>query len=77
MLCTLAGLPVYTVISDEMAHSWNVVLTEDAPLYIDCTFDDANGAVSHTYFLLTEAALSEDHTWDTAFYAALFAYLVH
>lgn len=63
MLCRHAGLPCVYVGSNEMNHSWNAVLYNGAVMYLDVTYDITSGTEVN-YFMLDEASMSVDHTWD-------------
>lgn len=63
MVCRAAGLPCIYVASQEMNHSWNVVLLGEEIRYVDVTYDMTAGT-KDKYFMLDADALSADHTWD-------------
>lgn len=63
MLCRHAGLPCVYVGSAEMNHSWNAVLYNGEVMHLDVTYDITNGSEVN-YFMLDEASMSVDHTWD-------------
>lgn len=48
-------------------HGWNIVKLRGEYYQIDCTWDDPaydNGAVHYNYFLIGDAQMSLDHTWQ-------------
>lgn len=61
------GIECDYVISEEMNHAWNVVTIDGVKYNVDVTFDDPTsdrrGRAAHTYFLLSDAALSKDHSF--------------
>lgn len=76
-LVRTAGIPCYIVASDKMDHAWNLVYADGAWHHIDVTFDDPQyvgrtgtdysleGAVSHTYFMKSDAEMKSlgHHDW--------------
>ena len=61
-LLTECGIPVYSVISDQLNHVWNQIKLGDAFYHVDVTWDDddapaGGGMASHKYFLLSTDAL--------------------
>ncbi len=65
MLLTAVGIPVKTVMSTSMDHSWNLVQLDEEWYHVDCTWNDPiNGMERHIYFGLTDELMGEDHTWD-------------
>ncbi|MCI9657371.1 MAG: hypothetical protein HFI14_02030 [Lachnospiraceae bacterium] len=59
--------------TDKMNHIWNYVKLNGNWYHVDLTYDDstakssvgATGAAKHTYFLLSDSAMSKDHSWDS------------
>lgn len=64
------GIECGYVISEEMNHAWNVVTIDGVKYNVDVTYDDPTsdrrGRASHQYFLLSDAALSADHSFTPA-----------
>lgn len=65
------GIPCATVPSNSMNHMWNQVQLDGEWYHVDVTRDDPlndmPGRVSHSYFLLSDSALtSQGYIWDTA-----------
>ena len=58
------GVPCMMVSSDEMDHRWNLVQIEGLWYHVDVTWDDPSpdrfGRVSHQYFLLSDAKISDE-----------------
>ncbi len=48
-------------------HMWNLVLLEDEWYHLDLTWNDRDDLVRHTYFNLTDAAISKDHILNDDF----------
>lgn len=71
-MCDGAGLDVYYVEDDEMAHAWNVLRLYGETYFIDCTYDDPvpdqGQRVGDAFFMLTAEELRETHTWDEVLY---------
>lgn len=65
-LLTECGIPCRFVLSEEMDHAWVEVQVDGAWYHVDVTYDDPTfdrlGRVLHSYFLLSDEALSQDHT---------------
>lgn len=59
------GIPCVMVISEEMEHGWNLVQLEGQWYHVDVTWDDPvpniQGQVMHTYFLLNDQEMADDH----------------
>lgn len=69
------GIPCVVVGSDAMDHRWNMVKIGNHWYHVDVTWadpiDDVNGRVSHEYFLLSDATISDadhKHTGWTPYY---------
>ena len=64
------GIECGYVISEEMNHAWNVITIDGVKYNVDVTYDDPTsdrrGRAAHTYFLLSDAALSADHSFTAA-----------
>ena len=64
------GIDCTYVASAEMNHAWNIVTIDGVKYNVDVTFDDPTsdkrGRANHTYFLLSDEALSEDHSFTAA-----------
>ena len=59
------GIETYDVVGDAMNHAWNLVVLNGKHYYVDCTFDDGTNdpnRADHTYFLLSQSVLAQDHT---------------
>ncbi len=63
MICRHAGLPCLYIASNGMNHSWNAVLYKGEVLYADLTYD-ITGGTADRYFLVDEATMLQDHSWD-------------
>lgn len=70
VLMQAAGIPAMTVIGSacepsgsRIAHAWNLVELDGIWYHIDCTWDDTDDTVAHTYFLCDDAAMLQDHVW--------------
>ncbi len=50
-------------------HAWNMVEIRGNYYHVDLTWNDQETATYHTYFNLTDTAISEDHTIDATPYA--------
>ena len=58
----------------DAGHQWNLVRVDGQWYHVDCTWDDptsgppelpcVSGQERNKYFLLTDAEMSEDHSWD-------------
>ena len=69
------GFECELVVSDGMAHMWNVVKVNGSWYHMDLTWDDPimygadtdlPGRVSHNYFLLSDTGISKSHYgWDS------------
>ena len=68
-LCYIAvmrelGIPCFMVVSEEMNHSWNLVLVDGEWYHVDLVFDDPSpdrpGQVHHKHFLLSDSSIAED-----------------
>lgn len=74
-----AGLAVCTVSGDALqetsaGHAWNMARIDGTWYHVDCTWDDpgrfvagspcVSGMEKAKYFLMTDAEMGEDHTWD-------------
>ncbi len=61
-LMTRAGVPCEYVRSTKLDHAWNLVNCNGNWLHVDVTWDDTDveGGVEHKYFLLSDAAISDD-----------------
>lgn len=61
------GIECTYVISKEMNHAWNVVTIDGVKYNVDVTYDDPTsdrrGRASHQYFLVSDEALSIDHSF--------------
>lgn len=61
------GIECDYVVSAEMNHAWNVVTIDGVKYNVDVTYDDPTsdkrGRASHKYFLLSDEALSADHSF--------------
>lgn len=61
------NIPCEFVISAEMNHVWNVVTIDGVKYNVDVTYDDPTsdrrGRANHKYFLLSDEALSKDHSF--------------
>lgn len=58
---------------NQLPHSWNMVFLEGAWYNVDVTWDDPIGGlngVSHKYFNVSDAELSQDHIWEHINYPA-------
>lgn len=72
-ILNLAGVPCVSVNSEAMEHTWNLVQLGDHWYHVDVTWDDPTpdvyGTVSHEYFLLTDAQISDGeephYGWST------------
>ena len=69
------GIPCVVVRSEAMDHRWNLVKIGGNWYHVDVTWadptDDVNGRVSHKYFLLSDATISNQdhkHTGWTPYY---------
>ena len=64
------GIECDYVISAEMNHAWNVVTIDGVKYNVDVTYDDPTsdrrGRASHQYFLVSDKALSADHSFTPA-----------
>ena len=64
------GIECGYVVSGAMNHAWNVVTIDGVKYNVDVTYDDPTsdrrGRASHQYFLLSDAALSADHSFTAA-----------
>ncbi len=49
-------------------HMWNLVSLSDKWYHLDLTWNDRDDAIRHTYFNLTDAAISRDHILNGDFY---------
>ena len=58
------GIECHFVPSTEMGHAWNLIRIDGSYYHVDCTFDDPVtdrfGLASHRYFLLSDAAISQN-----------------
>lgn len=58
------GIECHFVPSTEMGHAWNLIRVDGSYYHVDCTFDDPVtdrfGLASHRYFLLSDAAISQN-----------------
>lgn len=70
LLMQTVGIPAMTVIgtaSDadgaQTAHAWNLVHLSGAWYHVDCTWDDAENSVQHSYFLCDDSFMLQTHTW--------------
>ncbi len=71
------GIESIMVTSQEMVHAWNLVNIDDQWYHVDATWDDpvpdAVGRVNHTYFMLSDEAISSTndvrkkahYSWDS------------
>jgi len=52
------------------SHAWTLVQLDGSWYHVDTTWDDPipDGRERQTYFCLTDAQISADHTWDRASY---------
>ena len=63
-----AGIVAWTVMGSATNsngtedHAWNVAYLDGAWYYIDVTWDDAGGNITHNYFGLSLSQMSQDHT---------------
>jgi hypothetical protein len=64
LLLNKVGIDCVIVPSDEMNHAWNLVKLDGAWYHVDATWDDptpnVEGMVSHTFFLLSDATISNN-----------------
>lgn len=70
MLMDAVGIPAMTVIGTacgadgiQMAHAWNLVHLDGVWYHVDCTWDDTEDSVQHTYFLCDDAFMMQTHDW--------------
>lgn len=72
LLLEKMGIEVLVVTSEEMNHAWNLINLNGNWYHVDCTWDDPDegGMECHTYFCLSDAMMSRDHTWIVADYPA-------
>lgn len=76
------GVPCITVSSSEMAHAWNMVYIGGQWYHVDVTWDDPTrdlaGRATHSYFLLSDSAISDSshkHSgWSSDYKATSTAY---
>ena len=72
-LLAQVGIESVIVTSETMEHAWNLVKLDDQWYHVDVTWDDpapdSYGYVAHTYFLVTDAQISQGddphHDWET------------
>ena len=61
-LMKMAGIPCVSVVSEKMAHTWNLVQLDGKWYHVDVTWDDPvpsiQGRARHDYFLLTDEEIS-------------------
>ena len=68
-----AGIVAWTVMgtatnsSGTQDHAWNVAYLDGTWYYIDVTWDDVGGNITHNYFGLTLSQISGDHTLDSPY----------
>jgi transglutaminase-like putative cysteine protease len=70
LLCGMSGIPCLYVSGDSsMDHAWNKVKVDGTWYNVDVTWDDPTGAqtIRYTYFLISDAALARDHSWDNGY----------
>lgn len=59
------GIANKPVVSAAMNHAWNLVQLDGEWYHIDVTWDDpVDGEERHSYFGLSDALMSQDHSWD-------------
>ncbi len=69
-LCLKSGIPCSIVCGEHenTPHMWNIINPGDGLYYLDVTFDDSSDtSVLHSYFNLTKAEISEDHSFAKEF----------
>lgn len=71
LLLNELGIECITVSSAPMNHMWNLVQIDGSWYHVDLTWDDpvpnTEGRCGHTYFLLSDAAITSQkhYAWDT------------
>lgn len=69
VLCTLSDIDCLYMAGDttQGLHAWNKVCVDGVWYNVDVTWDDPTGGVDtlrYDYFLISDATLSRDHTWN-------------
>lgn len=66
-LLNACGIPSDYLLSREMNHTWNIITLDGVPYHVDITYDDPTadrlGRARHTHFLVSDAVLTEDHSF--------------